>query len=63
MVERGEAYEYKIAEKQYVEFSDKRDTHKAFCGDWIVFDVFGRRDVCSAKTFSQRYEAVVDGKA
>lgn len=54
MVETGQAFEYTKAEKQYVEFWDKRDNHKAYCGDWIVYDQFGRRDVWSAKTFRER---------
>ena len=57
----GKAFEYPKAERQYVEFRDKRDQHKAFVGDWIIRDVFGRRDVWSAKTFQQRAKLITKG--
>lgn len=58
----GKAFEYPQAERPYVEFEDKRDRHKAFIGDWIVRDVFGRRDVWSAKTFAQRSRLLREGE-
>ena len=54
MVETGQAFEYADADPQYTGFEDKRSEHKAFTGDWITRDVFGRIDVYSAKHFSQR---------
>lgn len=54
MVKDGRAFEYKSIEKPYGAFMDKRSQHKAFTGDWIVRDVFGRVDVYSARNFAQR---------
>lgn len=62
LLSTGKAFEYPKLERPYVEFQDKRDHHKAYVGDWIIRDVFGRRDVWSAKTFAQRTRLAKEGE-
>ena len=59
MILTGYAQEYPHAEKPYAAFSDKRSNHKIFIGDHPTLDIYGRRDVYSAKTFAQRVELIV----
>ena len=57
MVKTGKAQEYlpwKQDAQAYAQFGDKRSTHKAFTGDWIVWDEFGRFDVYSYRNFRHR---------
>lgn len=56
LVKEGKAYEYAETDKlpAHAWFKDKRSEHKAFIGDWIVRDQFGRRDVFSQRNFAQR---------
>lgn len=61
MVRAGKAQEFhpsKEGGKYYAAFSDKRSDHKAFTGDWIVRDEFGRIDVYSYKNFQQRSKLI-----
>lgn len=54
MILSGRAYEYKNSDNPYLEFQDKRCTHKAFTGDFVHYDEFGRFDVWSAKHVNER---------
>jgi len=60
MIRDGKAFEYPKAKVQYCDFGDKRDSHKAYVGDFVYRDAFGRCDVWSAKTYAQRCEVVKD---
>lgn len=53
---RGKAFEFAETLKMpaHASFWDKRSDHKAFIGDYIVIDQFGRRDVFSQKNFLSR---------
>lgn len=55
-IETGQAYEYRKDDLWWIEFGDKRSTHKAFTGDLIYYDQFGRFDVWSGKHLSERVE-------
>lgn len=61
MVREGNALEcapFKNNDKYYATFKDKRSSHKAFVGDFIIRDEFGRFDVYSAKNFAARAKRV-----
>lgn len=56
MIVTGQAFEYAPVKDApaYAQFQDKRSAHKAFIGDWITRDQFGRIDVYSRRNFAQR---------
>lgn len=56
LVKNGQAFEYAGLNNSlpHAGFSDKRSNHKAFIGDFIVRDQFGRIDVYSQRNFAQR---------
>lgn len=59
MIEKGKAHEFKPRNDKgiyYATFEDKRSQHKAFVGDYITRDQFGRIDVYSARNFAARAE-------
>ena len=56
-IEIGEAMEChprKDTDVAYASFKDKRSSHKAFVGDYITRDEFGRIDVYSSRNFAAR---------
>lgn len=56
-IEVGEAMEChprKEDDIAFASFKDKRSNHKAFVGDWITKDEFGRIDVYSARNYAAR---------
>ena len=59
-VEVGQIFEYgeSKASSAFAQFGDKRSTHKAFIGDRITLDMFGRLDVYSPRHFNERVHLV-----
>ena len=60
MIVKGQAFEFAPVNDApaYAQFGDKRSTHKAFIGDWITRDQFGRIDVYARKNFAKRAKLI-----